>query len=338
MWKRKSSINSKILVSFLFFSILILSFLWIFQVLFLDSYYKSEKTKEIILVGSYIKSIQNKDNFSTLLEEVSFDKEVCIEIADQNDFIFETNYFGKGCIREDRDRIPYIEQFINSNVSEKSFVIDNPRFNTKTLLYAVKLDSNRYAFINTSIEPIDSTVTILQKQLVIITVIVLILSFIISFIISNRLSKPITTISKQAEKMANGDFNHPFDDQSNILELNQLSDSLNFAREELGKTNELRRDLMSNVSHDLKTPLTMIKAYAEMSQDLHSNNPEKQKEDIDIIVSESDRLTLLVNDILDLSKMESNISELNKEKFDLIALTNEILKLYGFSSSIIIYF
>ena len=85
---------------------------------------------------------------------------------------------------------------------------------------------------------------------------------------------------------------------------------------------------MANVSHDLKTPLTMIKAYAEMSVDLHSNNQEKQREDINTIIKETDRLTLLVNDILDLSKMESSIDTLEKEEFDIVELTKDILDRY----------
>jgi len=328
MWKKTSSLNTKILLSFLIFSVLILGFLWVFQVLFLDSFYQSEKTKDIELVGSYIKTIQNSEQFASLIEEVSFEKEVCIEITNQTDSLFESNFFGKGCIRDQRDKIAYMDQFIRSNLEEQKFEFHNPQFNSKTLLYAVKLDNNRYAFINTSIEPIDATTQIIQKQLVIITIIVLLLSVLISFFISNHLSKPIANISKQAKNMADGDLKTKFDDQSNITELNELSNTLNYARDELAKTDELRRDLMSNVSHDLKTPLTMIKAYAEMGMDLHLNKKEKQIEDMEIIISEVDRLSLLVNDILDLSKMESNISELTIEKFDLISLTNDILKRY----------
>ena len=86
---------------------------------------------------------------------------------------------------------------------------------------------------------------------------------------------------------------------------------------------------MANVSHDLKTPLTMIKAYAEMSTDLHANNKDKQKEDINIIISEVDRLTNLVNDISTLSKIQANIDTLNIEEFDLIELTKDIIKKYS---------
>ena len=83
------------------------------------------------------------------------------------------------------------------------------------------------------------------------------------------------------------------------------------------KTDELRRDLMANVSHDLKTPLTMIKAYAEMIRDISYKDQDKMNEHLSIIVDETDRLTVLVNDILDLSRMQSNADSLSIEKFDL---------------------
>ena len=85
---------------------------------------------------------------------------------------------------------------------------------------------------------------------------------------------------------------------------------------------------MANVSHDLKTPLTLIKANAEITKDLHINNKDKIKEDMDTIISESDRLTILVNDILTLSKIEKYNDELNIEEFDLIKLIKSILDKY----------
>ena len=65
----------------------------------------------------------------------------------------------------------------------------------------------------------------------------------------------------------------------------------------------MRRDLMANISHDLRTPLTMVKAYAEMIRDLSGDDPEKRNEHLEIIIEESDRLAALVNDIMDLTKL-----------------------------------
>jgi len=85
----------------------------------------------------------------------------------------------------------------------------------------------------------------------------------------------------------------------------------------LSKINETRKDLLANVSHDLKTPLTMIKAYAETARDLNKNNEKKREENLNIIIEEAERLNILVNDILELSKNESGMETLNKERFNL---------------------
>ena len=85
---------------------------------------------------------------------------------------------------------------------------------------------------------------------------------------------------------------------------------------------------MANVSHDLKTPLTMIKAYAEMIRDISYKDHDKMNEHLGIIVDETDRLTVLVNDILDLSKMQSNADTLKLEKFNLAEEINSIVKRY----------
>ena len=326
---KKSNLNDQILKYFLIFSISILAFLWTFQVLFLDSFYKKEKTNDIKKVASIIKENQNSSDFNQIINDLSFEKEVCISITDENYSLYDTSFLGKGCMREEREKEIYMNDFINSNKNSKSYEIINKHFNSETLLYAIKLDDGKYAFINTSIDPIDSTTKILQKQLIIVTIIVLLLSFIISYFISKHLSQPIINLNNQAKNIAKGDFTKEFDDESDIQELNELSNTLNYARKELERTEELRRDLMANVSHDLKTPLTMIKAYAEMAIDLHSKSKKKQKEDIEIITSEVDRLSLLVEDILELSKMQSNIENINKEDFDLISLSNDILKKYS---------
>ena len=99
------------------------------------------------------------------------------------------------------------------------------------------------------------------------------------------------------------------------MELKELTNTLNTAKKELARTDELRRDLMANVSHDLKTPLTMIKAYAEMVRDLTYRNKAKREANLNTIIDEVDRLNALVNDILSLSVMESKMLILNIETF-----------------------
>ena len=85
---------------------------------------------------------------------------------------------------------------------------------------------------------------------------------------------------------------------------------------------------MANVSHDLKTPLTMIKAYAEMARDINYNDKDKRNENLSIIIQEADRLNILVNDILNLSKLENNKEELTLEDYDLVEEVKSILNRY----------
>ena len=302
--------------------------MWLFQVLFFKSYYKSVKINDIKIVAHQIKKNYNNYDFENSINNLALDREVCIEIIDKNLYsLYTSSFFGKGCINNSNKTSSYKLDFIREEVDEKTYSYINSRFNSETLVYALRLKNDKYAFINTSITPIDQTSKIIRKQLILVTIVVLILSFVIAYYISKHITKPIIKMNESAKALAKKDFKVVFE-ESKIDELNELASTLNYAKDELSKTDELRRDLMANVSHDLKTPLTMIKAYAEMSIDLHKGKIKKQKEDMNTIIEETNRLTLLVNDILVLSSMQSNIETLSLEEFDLITLIKDILKRY----------
>ena len=324
---KKNSINHEILRFFLIFSIVIISILWIFQIIFFNSFYKSQKINDIKVVANKIKQEQNNKNLYETINNLAFDRSVCIEVIDKDyNLLYSSTYFGKGCVSNSEKTSRFKFDFITSKNNEYTYEVQNPDFNNDTIIQALKLNKGQFVFINTSLEPVDSIVFLIRKQLIILTIIILILSYILAYFISNHISKPIVNINNEAKKLSTNKPAHF--ENSNILEINELATTLNYAQEELNKTEELRRDLMANVSHDLKTPITMIKAYAEMAKDLHLNKTEKQIEDMDIIISETDRLTTLINDILELSKMESVNEELNIEEFDLINLIKEILTKY----------
>ena len=326
---KKYSLNIAIWKYFLLFSIIILAFLWGFQVLFLNQYYKYGKINDVKKVANIITVYQNSRNFSSVVNSASLDRSVCVEVTDGFfNTLYTSAYVGKGCFTGKEENLKYKFDFISNQKNSSTYELINPQYNNETIVYAIKLTGGRYAFINTSIDPIDSTISILRGQLVFVSIIVLLLSFVISYFISSYISSPIVKMSKTAKKLGQGEFDVSFDSDTKILELDELSSTLNYSKNELKKTEELRRDLMANVSHDLKTPLTMIKAYAEMGRDLHKDNKKKRDKDMNTIIDEVDRLTLLVNDITTLSKMQSNIDVLEIENFNLIELITEILKRY----------
>ncbi len=323
---KNKSLIVKIFLYLSVFSVLILIFIWVFQTLLLNNYYEYYKTNELSKTLNLIKKNYQKDNFFETLEQVAYNTDFCIEIVEDSNTIYSNIQNNKGCIDTSSNTkvIKRKLEFIASNKEYFKLKIINPAFDNMTLLYGVKLNNSNYVFLNTSLEPIETTVDILKSQLIIVTVIVIILAIVIAYFISKSLSKPITKLTKSAKGLSNGNYSVDFNVESDIIEIKELGESLNYAKNVMKKTDELRRDLLSNVSHDLKTPLTMIKAYAEMERDFDSDK-EKRESNMNIVIEEVDRLNGLVNDILNLSKLESNIEELKIEQLDLTKLINTIL-------------
>lgn len=285
---------------------------------------------EMSQIADRIVSSYNSEDAVSVLDQISYERGVCVEIVTTDETSYSSNGIDRGCTLNEKNNIEtvlYKRKFIRSGEKRAQYIYTNPVFHNKTILYGVKLESDTYAFIMASLEPLGATTSILASQLVYVTIGVLLLSFVIAYFISKNISKPIVQMSRSAKRMGNGILNVHFDTNSSIEEINELAVTLNKMNAELVKTDELRRDLMANVSHDLKTPLTMIKAYAEMIRDLDQQK-EKRDTHLNVIIEEADRLNVLVNDILNLSKLQSNIEELNMEEFDLTECINTILKRY----------
>ena len=324
--KTKSNLRYKIWLYLIVFSLSILLCLWLFQVIFLDGYYKWYKTKELINTIETITTTYNDENYEEILDNISYDRGVCIELIRNNKLTYISNY-NKGCMANIEGNYDYKSDFIKNDNTSARYTLKNPRFNNQTLVLGLKVNSNTHLFVSASLEPIDATVRILRSQLFYITLLVISLSLLVSYFISRVISSPITKMKNKAHEMAKGNYDITFE-KSDIEEINELSKTLNYACSELKKTEDLRRELMANVSHDLKTPLTMIKAYAELIRDVTHNNEEKMNKNLNTIIEEADRLNILVNDILELSKMKSNSTPLEIEEFDLNELIKKIISRY----------
>ena len=338
--KQKNSLLNKIWIYLIIFSASIMGFLWFFQVLFLDAYYEYVKTNEVKKVATNIINNYDEYNIKEILDNYSFQENVCIDVVYKNMEIYSSNNLNRGCIGLNSKNKNVMEdkiEFQNSSDTIKLYKYINREFKNKIVMYAIKLDEDTYVYINSSVEILSSTTNILGSQLIYVTILVLILSLIISYFISKVISKPIVKINESAKKMASGDYKTKFEIDENIKELNELVDTLNETCNELSKTDEVRRELLANVSHDLKTPLTMIKAYSEMIKDISYDDKEKTFEYLNTIIDETNRLNLLVNDILDLSKLQSNIDDLNIQKNDINELIKNIVDHFKYSDVSIEY-
>lgn len=188
---------------------------------------------------------------------------------------------------------------------EKKPPMDND--GTEGMVY-VKLqndsDGNQYMILlNSIITPVNSTVETLRIQLIIIVAVMLFISLFLSVFVSKRLSKPIININSSAKILATGDYTVKFYGKG-YREISELSNTLNYASSELSKVEDLRRELIANISHDLRTPLTMITGYGEVMRDLPGENT---PENIQIIIDEANRLSSLISDLMDISKLQAGV-------------------------------
>ena len=219
-----------------------------------------------------------------------------------------------------------VDKILSSSNNKVSYTFKDQKFKSEIFVYGKLIkDKDACLVMVTSIDPIDATTSILQNQLIYVIIMALLISAIISIFLSKRISRPITSITQNARKLATGNYDVKFE-KAGYTEIDELANTLNFTTNELAKTDKIRKELIANVSHDLKTPLTMIKAYSEMIRDLSGDIKEKREEHLQVIIDETDRLTRLVNDMMDLSKIESGFLTLEKEKFNYSEMINKIIE------------
>ncbi|MDW7658340.1 MAG: HAMP domain-containing sensor histidine kinase, partial [Bacillota bacterium] len=182
--------------------------------------------------------------------------------------------------------------------------------------------------LNAILSPVSSTVDTLRTQLLIITGILVVLSLLLALWLSRRIARPIIKINNQSRELARGNYQVHFQ-QEGYKEIAELADTLNQAAADLNQVESLRRELLANVSHDLRTPLTMISGYAEVMRDLPGEN---SPENIQVVIDESRRLTSLVNDLLDLSRIQSGSQALRISPYN---LTEQVRQTIGRFSKLV---
>ena len=323
-------------IYFLIFIISILVLMWFTFSVSLETNYKRMKISNIFDVANYILVDWSEVDFTeSSLDKLAYDNDMCILIQDAyGNRVYSYDMMANNCLIHGSYRVElYKYRSLAASSSNGIYYteVKNPRFNNEVMLFVMTLgdpsEPSGYIFLNTSLEPLNSTIGIINRQILIVTIMLLILGLGISYFLARLIETPIVRIIKSAKKFGNGDYTAKFDGHG-YTETEILADTLNYAAEEISKVDGLRRDLIANISHDLRTPLTMVKAYAEMVRDLSGDNPEKRQEHIGIIIEESDRLAALVNDILDLSKLESGAVEINPSKFSITKKIHEILGRY----------
>ena len=325
MNKKSTSMNAKTLLYLILFSAGILLTTWLFQIVYLKYSYRDYQMRLMNRLAQKIQSTQ--EDISSTLEKIAYENEVCIEYRtyDGKNFFYNTMMNGCALGKNNPELLQVEKNFLMSENQIQDYQLVNKEYEAKAFLYGIKLEKGS-VFLYRTLEDVSGANVVLKDQLIYLTIIAIILASVIAYFLSKKLSEPILDITKKAKKLGSGsEVQFP---KYGILEIDELASVLANAQSDMLKTDELRRDLMANVSHDLKTPLTMIKAYAEMVKDISYKDDAKREEHCGIIMDEVDRLNILVSDILTLSKLQANAEQMELKEFDLVQEIQTILSRY----------
>lgn len=332
------SIYFRLWMTFLSFAVVLMIVLWLLEIVMLQPFYKASKTSQIYNAGQTIAQAYSSpdrldvDELIDTMTTLSYDNDMYFYMASlDNSMVIAPNPIR----RYSEDMLEGFEivkaKLAESTSDTVTFTIASPNDQDETMVYGALVESSHRSpailCVYAPLSPVDANVDILKDQLMTVTFISLILAFALSLYLAKRISSPLVALKNQAARLAKGEYGIEFDSNS-YTEIDNLADTLNHTSKELAKTEELHRDLVANMSHDLRTPLTMIKSYAEMIRDLSGNNEVKRNAHLAVIINETDRLNRLVSDMLLLSKMQSGVVPMNKERFDLNHALKNLVQTY----------
>ena len=350
--KKRKSFGVKLWLWFLLFSAVIFLTLWLLQTVFLQNFYNGMAIRNVEKAVGKMTAHSSDTGFYEVIDEIAVSNSLLVFVTDENGNVlysadeYRRLYGGttqandgtdnpyhagdvmnweKGALRN----LPYsygmlVNKLSKAETDSVGFVTeDNAAYVT-----GVRLGDGRILSVSLPLGTVGGTVGILRAQLVWVSVLSLILGFVLAWVISKRFEKPVAQIAASAKEVAGGNF-HPEFPKGFCAELDELSDTLEETALRLEKSKNSQREFLANVSHDLRTPLTMIKGYAEMVKEISWNDEENREKDLNIIMREADRLTALVNEILEFSAMQADGSVKEYEKIDLSRAVKEVIEQFA---------
>lgn len=362
---KKLPLRLKLLAYFLVFGTIILVILWVFQSFFIKPLYTMSKTTKVEKGAKSIsRAVKYNKNVWTTVDNVALNYTLSVYLYDVGSgaprFARECSYENPAVqLRvEYRDILEYYQKTVDAggkcNFTDSNDAEDMVRqrmkrledasasadsFNAKMHIsnvseneslvytYIIERTDGRQTFlvITSSVTPLNTTLDVIKNQMILVSVVFILLSLIFSVYASRRIAKPIAKTNTAAKELAKKNYEVEFN-ASGYREVEELNDTLNYAKTELAATEKLQQELIANISHDLRTPLTMITGYGEVMRDLPGENT---PENIQIIIDEATRLSTLVNDLLDLSKLQSGALQAQKKVFNLTDSVRSIFDRYA---------
>ena len=303
--------------------------------------YEANKIKSIQEVGSFVEKFIEDERLDEFVDYMQSQSDTCIMVYQSSSSGgMQASIGNRGCMissMTNSERAKFVTKAIGSKnhsylarVTNNSsdFGVDGDQSNNFDTIVQTKIvnaaDYSSIIMVSGNISPLNATTETLASQMRYIALFMIVAVAILTLLMYRHIAKPIIGITSNAKQLPQGKYT--VDPKTNrYKEAADLNNTLVQAANDIQKADKAKRDLISNVSHDLRTPLTMIGGYGEMMIDLPE---EKTDENIQVIVDETKRLNALVNDLLDMSRLQDGRIVLHKEVFDISALLKTQLQKY----------
>lgn len=313
-------IHTKLLLAFFGMAAIAVALIWLVQAVFLSNSYLNQRVKNIDqTVGEIVR-----------MEDVDFD---ALESA-LNVSLLAVN--SANSVVYQSDGLPMRGQIVKRITELASSApggVEYLQTETEQARYALlsrAVEGGTLLIVFSLVDAAEASRVLLQ-QLWVITSTLLAAALLLSLLLSRRLSRPVVEVTAAAKRMAAGDYRVDLKTTSRD-EIGQLTRALNELGQELGKAEELRRELIANVSHELRAPLTIIRGYAETVRDVTWPIEAKREDQLNAIVEESARLGSLVSDILDYSKLQSGAESILPVAFSVEETLQELVSRFSLAA------
>ena len=355
---KKFSISYKWAMILAVMVLVLLSFGLIINKLFFYDYYLVKQKQEIY---SFAESIdENYDDMaktSQLVDEFVLKKQASVNLYSETESfnfsfsLFSTGDFrGKGSGNRKNINLPHGVEVDLTNEGYVFYDFEHDAVRTQLLGMVYKLNNDDILLVTLPFEGLSNTADIAIQFNFYIVMVLLGFAIIIVIILSKRMTKPIIQLSTITKKISQLDFSESYTGQTNDeihelgININSMSESLEHALVDLKEANyqlkldlkekeknvEMRKTLIANVSHELKTPIALVMSYAEGLRENEALNDERKSYYVNVISKEADQMDTLVRDLLDLTELEYDAFQLELTTFDLSSLIDELIDRYAY--------
>lgn len=350
------SIRTKLFLSLCIIVIAIIASLILLNNFVLREFYEYNKEKQLEnvykIINDYYNSNNNERNLADELDKIAINNNFDILIrSDQDVSVYSSNkdfYSTIGdmivsILREGKNETDILKQTNHYTISKYK----DTKTNISYIMLIAQLDNSYNLYIKMPVNSIEESVKISNEFLSIIAIFIIMIGGTVLSIVSRRFSEPIVELNQIAKNMSNLDFSQKYKPSNANDEIDMLGNSINTLSNKLEKTikqlrttnvelekdieeksqiDEMRKSFISDVSHELKTPIALIQGYSEGLIENVNSDEESRKFYAEVILDEATKMDALVKRLLELMKLEYGKMKFNNKEFDVVELENEILR------------